>query len=84
MFGNDACLCLSEPAYQLESHLYQTMQCADWVCAIVGRMLAFESSSKEYDDYEVFVKYFGTKIKETAKNSTFKKKPQIARIISLP
>jgi len=47
-------------------------------------MLAFESSSREYDDYEVFVKYFEAKIKETAKNSTFKKKPQIAKIISLP
>ena len=84
MFGNDGCYCLTEPAYQLESHLYQTMQCADWVCAIVGRIMTHESSSREYDDYEVFSKYFGTKLKETAKNSTFKKRPPVAKIISLP
>ena len=83
MFG-DGCFCLAEPAYQLESHLYQTMQCADWVCAIVGRIMAYECTSTEFEDYGIISKYFKKKIIEVSKSSSFRKRAPAAKIISLP
>ncbi len=29
---------LVEPPVEAESHLYQTLQCADWLCGLFGRM----------------------------------------------
>ena len=31
---------LVEPPMQVESHLYATVQCADWICALLGRITA--------------------------------------------
>lgn len=36
MFGRARRNRLIEPPIQAESHLYQTLQCADWICGLVG------------------------------------------------
>ena len=35
------CRTLIEPPLQGESHLFQTLQCADWLCGLVGRISAY-------------------------------------------
>ncbi len=42
---------LIEPPFQAESHLYQTLQCADWICGLVGRWGTFRVKPSEYPDY---------------------------------
>jgi hypothetical protein len=40
MFGSKDGRKLVEPPMQVESHLYATVQCADWICALLGRITA--------------------------------------------
>lgn len=53
---------LVEPPLQGESHLFQTLQCADWLCGLIGRLMVHSVSPDEYADWGVFVKYFGTRV----------------------
>lgn len=79
----DGCYCLVEPPYQLESHLYQTMQCADWVCALIGRLFTHQCST-EFDDFEIFKTRFEAKLNEVKACSSFKEKKALVRILKLP
>lgn len=42
---------LLEPPYQVESHRYQTVQCADWICGLVGRFGAYRASPEEFAEF---------------------------------
>ena len=53
---------LIEPPVQAESHLFQTLQCADWICGVIGRLMAFEVAAEEYKEWDVFKKYFNDRI----------------------
>lgn len=57
---------LVEPPLQGESHLFQTLQCADWICGLVGRLMAFSVSPQEYQDWEIFHRYFDTRLKSVS------------------
>lgn len=37
-----------EPPFQVESERYQTCQCADWICGLVGRVGAFQARPDEW------------------------------------
>jgi hypothetical protein len=54
---------LVEPPLQGESHLFQTLQCADWICGLVGRLMAFSVSPQEYGEWSVFQKYFDDRLR---------------------
>jgi hypothetical protein len=43
---------LLEPPYQVESHRYQTVQCADWICGIVGRFGALRAAPGEFGEFK--------------------------------
>jgi Protein of unknown function (DUF3800) len=58
----DKCRSLIEPPLQGESHLFQTLQCADWLCALVGRLTAFSVAPEEYADWAIFHKYFRDRV----------------------
>ena len=62
--GADKCRALIEPPLQAESHLYQTLQCADWMCGLVGRLAAHASRPDEYGDWAIFAKSFGQSIND--------------------
>lgn len=65
MFGahnGGSCQTLLEPPYQLESHLYQNLQCADWFCALIGRRLTYAVQPNQYSDYKVIEDYFGARL----------------------
>ena len=62
--------CLLEPPFQVESHLYQTIQAADWIATLVGRLQAYYVEPQQYADWEWADRYFGRSIKNLATHST--------------
>ena len=49
---------LIEPPFHLESHRYQTVQAADWIAALVGRLGAFRTEPDVWPENEVLRRYF--------------------------
>jgi hypothetical protein len=72
MFGADSSQSLLEPPYQLESHLYQNMQCADWFCGLFGRRYAYRTFPSEYADFSCIETYFGVRLDDILKAHSFK------------
>jgi ribosomal protein S27AE len=62
MFGASRLACLIEPPIQAESHLFQTLQCADWICGLVGRAGCHLVAPEEYGDLEWVPKYFSQRL----------------------
>ncbi|AMA44216.1 DUF3800 domain-containing protein [Pseudomonas alabamensis] len=58
----EKCRTLIEPPIQAESHLFQTIQCADWMCGLVGRLTAHLVAPEEYPELEPFDKYFSDRL----------------------
>lgn len=74
MFGKDNRKTLIEPPIQAESHLYQTLQCADWICGLIGRIGCYKIKPEEFDDFSWAEKYFGSRILQAAKRSGIRPK----------
>lgn len=62
----EKCRTLIEPPLQGESHLFQTLQCADWICGLIGRIAAYSVAATEYPDWIVFQTYFMERINRAA------------------
>lgn len=62
----EKCRSLIEPPLQGESHLFQTLQCADWICGLVGRLMTLAVSPEEYPDWAPFDKYFSDRLANAA------------------
>lgn len=60
--ASEKCRALIEPPIQAESHLFQTIQCADWICGLIGRLTALLVAPDEYPELEPFDKYFSDRI----------------------
>lgn len=60
--ASEKCRTLIEPPIQAESHLFQTIQCADWICGLIGRLTALLLAPDEYSELEPFDKYFSDRI----------------------
>ncbi|AOF54465.1 hypothetical protein BKG91_09920 [Rodentibacter caecimuris] len=60
---------LIEAPMQVDSKLYQTIQCADWLCAIYGKISYYQIEPQAKPEYELFVRYFGDKIASAQKRS---------------
>ncbi|MEO5623466.1 MAG: DUF3800 domain-containing protein [Dokdonella sp.] len=75
MYGPDGCKTLIEPPVQAESHLYQTLQCADWLCGLVGRLERYNLEPHEFSAYKIFETYFGARLKQVSRRSSIRKKP---------
>ena len=44
--------------FHLESHRYQTLQAADWIAGLVGRLGAIWVEPAAYAENDIFRKYF--------------------------
>lgn len=73
MFGNEPRKSLIEPPTQIESHLFQTIQYADWLCGIFGRLSKYWIEPENYAEYEIFETYFADRIKQVARRSGIRK-----------
>ncbi|MCY4121980.1 MAG: DUF3800 domain-containing protein [Acidobacteria bacterium] len=49
---------LIEPPFQLESHRYQTLQAADWIAGLVGRLGSIWKEPEAWPENVVFRRYF--------------------------
>jgi hypothetical protein len=77
MFGSEyPARHLLEPPYQVESHLYQTIQAADWIAAIVGPLLTYRIAPQQFADREWAEKYFGKRIDAASTHSKITPRPR--------
>jgi hypothetical protein len=76
MFGPDRRTRLTEPPLQAESHLFQTLQCADWICGLVGRLGTYTCRPEEYPDLDWTARYFQKRLNELSPFSAFRRRPQ--------
>jgi hypothetical protein len=60
--ASEKCRTLIEPPIQAESHLFQTIQCADWICGLIGRLTALLLAPDEYSELKPFDTYFSARI----------------------
>lgn len=63
---------LIEPPIHLESDRYQTIQAADWIAALVGRLGAFRAEPESYPENESFEQYFGRCLHDAAHRSSIR------------
>lgn len=63
MFSDKNGSLLLEPPMEVESHLYQSVQCADWICALLGRISAYKFDP-DFSEHEWAPRYFGTRLAE--------------------
>lgn len=56
--GNEPRRHLIEPPFHLESYRYQTVQAADWLAGLIGRIGSIWACPTEYPENEVFRRYF--------------------------
>jgi len=73
MFGANSRTRLIEPPLQVESHLYQTVQCADWLCGIFGRVAFHECDPGARPDHEIVERYFGDRIRKVVTRSSLRR-----------
>jgi hypothetical protein len=66
MFGDARRTRMIEPPIQAESHLFQTLQCADWICGLVGRAGCYLVAPTEYEDLTWVPKYFSDRLARAA------------------
>ena len=77
MFGQhygSTCTTLLEPPYQLESHLYQNLQCADWFCGLLNKYLIYHLLPEQYEDYKIMDTYFGARLQGVLKAHSLRRK----------
>ena len=74
MYGHgDPIYRLVEPPFQAESHQYHTLQAADWIAGVVGRMAAYNAKPDEYADNKIFLDRFEAKFAMVSKRSSIRK-----------
>lgn len=70
---------LIEPPFQVESHRYQTLQAADWIAGLMGRLGAYWADPVAYRENEVFSKYFGQRVLDHSRRSGIRGASPLAR-----
>jgi len=58
-----------EPPFQAESHRYQTLQAADWIAGLVGRLGAFWADPDAYPENALFRRYFEQRLNRVSHRS---------------
>jgi hypothetical protein len=66
MFGEPGRVRMIEPPIQAESHLFQTLQCADWICGLVGRAGCHLVAPADYGELVWVPKYFSDRLSRSA------------------
>ena len=60
---------LVEPPFHLESHRYQTVQAADWIAGLVGRLGAIWADPEAWPENEPFRRYFEHRLNRVSRRS---------------
>lgn len=84
MFGsNNPARCLIEPPFEVESHMYQTIQAADWIATLVGRIHAYALEPTQYADWEWAERLYGSRVRSLASHSAIWRPAQAQRKLKL-
>lgn len=79
MFGHDPARRMMCPPFEVESHLNQNIQAADWVATIVGRIWNHALDPVGFSGLEEYKTYFESRVNSLASHSTvMRRKPQRA------
>jgi hypothetical protein len=73
MFGQNPRIGLIEPPIQAESHLFQTLQCADWLCGLIGRIVSYQVEPVAFPDLDWTERFFAARLKQAAPMSGIRK-----------
>ena len=73
MFAGHNGKCLIEPPIQAESHLYQNLQCADWICGLIGRLAYYDLEPDNNNDLKWVDKYFRDRITKVSRRSSIRR-----------
>ena len=60
---------LIEPPFHLQSHRYQTLQAADWIAGLVGRLATAWAVPHTYPENQVFRRYFEHRLNGVSRRS---------------
>ena len=60
---------LIEPPFHVESHRYQTLQAADWIAGLVGRLGAVWAEPAAWPENEIFRRYFERRTNRVSRRS---------------
>lgn len=74
---------LLEPPFQVESHMYQTIQAADWIAALVGRLQAYAVEPTQYADWEWAERIYGHRLRSLATHSSIWRPSNAQRTLKL-
>lgn len=72
MFGEKKIYTLIEPPFEVDSKLYQTIQCADWICGLVGRIAYFQADQTAKPEWEIFQMYFNDRLTAAQRRSSIR------------
>ncbi len=75
MFGAEPARTLIEPPFHVESHLYQTIQAADWIATIVGKALTHRIKPAEFPELQWAEDVFSGQIERFSTDSIFWRPP---------
>lgn len=75
MYGHHPTKRLVSPPFEVESHLNQSIQAADWIAAIIGRMWAYRILPDQYRDHQCVEDYYASRIAALATHSTVDRRP---------
>jgi len=75
MFGQNPRIGLIEPPIHAESHLFQTLQCADWLCGLIGRVSNYHVEPDAFPDLVWTQDFFAARLRHAAPTSGIRKQP---------
>jgi hypothetical protein len=70
MYGQHPAYHMASPPFEVESHLNQNIQAADWIAAIIGKLWTFRLGGTEWSDIEHYERYFWGRVHALATHST--------------
>jgi hypothetical protein len=81
MYGHSPAFHLASPPFEVESHLNQNIQAADWIAAIIGKLWTYRSGGTEWADLQPYEHYFWSRIHAVATHSTVLERQKKATVI---
>jgi hypothetical protein len=81
MYGNNPCRKLASPPFEVESHISQNIQAADWIATIVGRMYSYAIDPNAFLDNKMIDTYFGDRLQNVSCRSVFERRSNIPRTV---
>jgi hypothetical protein len=76
MYGRTPTFHLASPPFEVESHLNQNIQAADWIAAIIGKLWTYRLRQTEWVDLKPYEDFFWTRVHTLATHSTVMERPK--------